>query len=611
MAIVRRSRFVNPRLGTYYGIFASAFVCLVLSGLILEQLGASRFSLGSMMLLAPCLLAGALGAASATDSIPDFFASGRRAPSFFAGLTLAITTLGGIGFVSITGVVTRIGMDGLGLVLGIISGLVLTTVLIAPFFRKCGAYSLPSYFGLRFESRLLRIVTAIFLAIPCVLIAAAEIRLAAVVGGWISGQPAALIVALGGGLVTALAAMGGMRSLTWTSAGWGIIAVIAICVPATIVSLMVSNVPLPQMMHGNMLRGSSNIERVQAMSQLAAQWWQFELPNAGLQPFGNRFLAMFSNVGRLAMPLSILVIATGIAALPATLQRTGTVPSVHDARKALSWAVLIAGFMLLTLLSISGFLRAYIVQQVVGAAGDGLPLWFQSLEQMGVAGVVTKTKTVTLSGVLLARDGAILAMPTAAGLPLTIILLTLAGAMAAALAAAMAQVVALGTMIAEDVVHGGRRAPPDDGVRLLTARLGMVVAGMLSATLAFVVRDPLALALAGLTLVAGGVFPILLLSILWKRITRFGAMVGALAGIAMTTLLVATSALGINPLPMVLAAAVGGPLSFVVAALVSQITPAPSRRMLELVRDMRVPGGEAIYDREMRLAKRARVAGMT
>ncbi len=163
MAIVRRSRFINPKLGTYYSIFTSAFVCVVLGGLIAEQMGATRSTIGLMMMLAPLFLAGMLGAASATTTVADFFASGRRAPSFFAGLTLAITTLGGVGFASMTGTMTRIGMDGLVLVLGWLSGLVLTTVLIAPFLRKCGAFSLSSYFGLRFESRILRMMSALFL----------------------------------------------------------------------------------------------------------------------------------------------------------------------------------------------------------------------------------------------------------------------------------------------------------------------------------------------------------------------------------------------------------------------------------------------------------------
>lgn len=608
MAIVRRSRFINPKLGTYYSIFTSAFVCVVFGGLILEQMGATRNTLGLLMLVAPVLLGGALGAASTTHTVQDYFASGRRTPSFFAGLALAITTLGGVGFASITGTMTRLGMDGLVLVLGWLSGLVLTTVLIAPFLNKCGTYSLASYFGLRFESRILRMGMALFLSVPCVFIAAAELRLVGQLGAWLSSQSAALVLIAGAALITTLAVLGGMRALTWTAVAWGIIAIVAIAVPATIVSLMVSNLPLPQMLHGNVLRGSAGLERAQELPVMMAQWLQFRMPGVGLEAFSNRFLAMFGNVGRVAMPLSILVIATGIAAMPATAQRIGTVPGVHDARKALSWAVLVAGFLLLTLLSISGYLRGYLVQQVVGAAGDRLPLWFQSLEQLGLMEVASKSRTVTLTSVLMQRDAAILALPVAAGLPLTLVLLTLGGAMVAALAAAMAHIVALGTLLSEDLVHGARRAPPDDNIRLHSGRIGMIAAGGAATLLALSIRDPLVLALAGLTLAAGGAFPILLLSILWKRLTRFGALLGALTGMSITGGLMALAAMGASPLPMVLSAAIGGPLSFLVAGLVSRVTPAPSRRMMELVRDMRVPGGEAIYDRETRLLKRGRTA---
>ncbi len=447
--------------------------------------------------------------------------------------------------------------------------------------------------------------------VPCVFIAAAELRLAGQLGSWIAGQPVTIVLLLTAAFVTSLAAMGGVRSLTWTSAAWAIVAIVAICVPATIVSLMVSNLPLPQMMHGNLLRGAGGIERAQAMPAVAAHWLQFGLPGAGLEQINNRFLSMFSQVGRLAMPLGILVIATGVAALPATAQRVGTVPGVSDVRKALGWAVLLMGFVLLTLLAISGFLRGYIVQQVVGASGDRLPLWFQSLEQFGLMELTSKSRTVTLNSILMQRDAALLALPIAAGLPMTIILLTVAGGMAAAMAAAMTHIVALGTLLSEDLIHGARRAPAEDILRMTTARICMVAAGVAATALSLAVSDPLVLALAGLTLAAGGVFPVLLLSILWKRLTRFGAILGAFAGMTATGALMTLSALGLSSLPMILSAAIGGPLSFLVAGLMSRITPQPSRRMLEFVRDMRVPGGEAIYDREMRLLKRSKTATQT
>lgn len=606
MANVRRNRFVNPRLGVFYSIFASAFLAAVFGLMIGELMGLRSRMVGGLMFGITVLFVGLIGAASTNDTEADFFAGGRRAPSFFAGLSLTIALLGGIGTLSIPGIAVRQGMDSFMLVLGWISGLVLATVAIAPFLRKCGAYTLPGYFGVRFESRSVRALAAIIAAAATLLIAAAELKLAAEIGVRMTGQPIVGLVVILALAVGGLGVLGGVRGANWMGAAQAIVALLAICVPATIVSLMISNLPLPQMTHGALFRQSAWLERAQALPEKTARLFEASFSGAGLMPLDTRFLDMYHAVGYGAMPLGILVIASGIAALPMLAQRAGTTPGVYDVRKAFGWAVLLTGFLLITVMSLAGFMRGYIVQQVVGVSGDQLPLWFQSLEQAGAASVQTKTRTVTLADIMIRRDMAVLSLPVAAGMMETLVRLAQAGGLAAALAAAGAHIVALGSVLADDVVSGFRRQSLAPQKRIAVGRVGIGAAAIATAALALAVADPLTAALAGLTVSAGALFPVLALSIIWKRLSRAGAFAGLLAGLVVTVALMALSALGQVTMAMPMAAAIGGPVSFLVAGSVTRISARPGRSMLEIVRDMRVPGGETIYDRLLRQERRGK-----
>ena len=604
MAVVRRDKFINPKLGIYYSVFTSAFAAIVLGTLILELIGAAPKTIAAILFAAPLLLIGAIGVASTNDLENDYFAAGRRTPSVFAGLGLSVSVLGGLGFVCITGLAVQIGMDVFALVLGWISGLVLAAVLVAPFLRKCGAFTLPGYMGLRFASRSVRLAMAVPASAACLLLAAAELRLAAEVGVMLTSQSLAAVALILIFVLGALAALAGLRGVNWTSAAQAIMAIAIICVPATIISLMISNLPVPQMTHGSLIRTTAWLEAAQSLPRIDARLFEFSLPGTGLEPLQTRFLAGFHAVGLIAMPLSILVIATGIAALPMLASRCGTTPGVYEARKAFGWAVLLTGFALLTLLSLAGFYRGYLVQQVVRASGDELPLWFQALSQLGFTASGTKSGAVTLDAISIRRDTVLYGLPIAAGLPETITRMVQAGALAAALAAALAHLVALGSILTDDLVAGVLRKAPAPQTRVRLARFGMGIAALAVASVAFLVTDPLAVGLAGLAIAAGGCFPVLFLSILWKRLSRAGAFVGILAGTSLTLLLMVLAWLGQINMSILLTASIGGPISFLVAGIVTRISRKPSKEALQVVREMRLPGGETVYDRRLRLERR-------
>jgi cation/acetate symporter len=604
MAFTARTRLVNPRLGTYFGIFTAAFAGLVLMALMLEQLGATDAQVRFIMFAGPIVFFAAIGFSSRAREAHDYFACGRRVPAFFNGLVLGVAALGGAGFLALTGSLFIIGFDAICLAIGWYAGLVFMGVLFAPFVRKYGAYTLPTFLGRRFESRMVRIVAAATLSVPILLLLVAEARFAAYAAAWLLGQSERLMIAVVVTCATVIVIAGGMRSLTWSSVAKAIAALLALAVPVTIVALMVSNLPLPQMTHGNVLRLLTRAEINQGVPIVLAPPLAFDLPREGVEQLVKRFIQSFGSIGSLSFILMSFVAAAGIAASPGLLSRAGTTPGVYEARKSLGWAVLVAGIVLLTLPAVAVYLRALLLDQVVGHQGDSLPLWFQLLQQAGIARIEAKTQVVRLAGISFERDAVLFALPIAAGFPQVVVYLALAGALAAALAALASSLVAIGNILAEDIVYGLPDETAPETARIGGARVAMLGAAFVTTWLAIAApADPLQLFLWSLTLSASSCFPVLLLAIWVKQTNAWGALAAMITGLLVTVLLMLLSETGAIGLPSALAGAIGLPLAFAAALAAMRVTPAPGRNALDIVSEVRVPGGETLYDRELRLLR--------
>jgi cation/acetate symporter len=603
MAAMDRARMVNPRLGNYFGIFASAFAAVLLVGLLLEQLQTDDLWVRLAFFVVPMVLYAGYAALSFTDDRADYFAAGRRIPVALNGLVTAVATLGGTGLIAITGILFLIGVDGLALTTGWISGLVVATVLLIPFLRKFGAYTLPSYLGRRFASRTVRVVSAAVLSVPVLLLLAAEIRFGARAAGLLMQQSELLMGLLLVIIAALIAVAGGVRSITWAGVAKGLAAILALIVPITIVAILVSTVPIPQMTHGTLLRSLTRLELSRGLPTLFAPPLHFDLPGLFAEPLGKRFLQNFGALGTVGYMLTVTALMAGIAALPTQLMRAGVSPAVYQSRKSMGWAVVITGFIFLTLAAIAVYLRGMVLDQVIGVAPDRLPAWFTVLQEMGLTSLTRSGAVVTVSSVAFQRDAILFALPIAAGFPRALHYLALAGGLAACLAAMAASLQCLSMMLAEDIVHGIHRDAPADSLRVLSARLAVPVAAAAGLTLSWVPADPLNLALWGLMLSAATGFPVLVLSVLWKRMNGWGATVGLLTGFGLAIVILLGGEMAASESALPIAAAIGMVASTVAAMIASKMSAMPSREVLELVRDMRTPGGETIYDRELRIAK--------
>lgn len=604
MAELPATRLANPRVGLYVGIFASLLLGLGLMALLVEALGAGPRTVAMLLLAGPLALYAGFGMAVATRHPHDFFAAGRRVPAFIAGSTMALATLGGTGVVALTGALFLMGSDAFAILLGLPAGLLVAGVLFAPFLRKFGAYTVPGYLGVRLDSRLIQIAAAAVFALPASLLIVAELALARQLVGQVLGTAPGIAAALVTLALLLLSLAGGMRAVVWSSAATMIAAIVALVIPVTIAALYLSNVPIPQLTAGNMARGILRTELFRDVPQLIAAPWLVDLPGPELEVLGRRFLQMFGSVGESAYGLITLIVLAGVAGLPGLLQRPTTTPSVGASRVSITWAVIVLAFLVLTIAAIAIYARALVTDQVLGTQADRLPGWFQSWIRQGIAAVDAKGSTpVSLAAISVRRDDIFAALPQALGLPWSIVAVSLVGALAACLGAAATHLQTLAASISEDLVLGRDPELHAPMTRLFAARATLVVTALGLTAASLLPLDPLMLFMWALAIAASTSFPLLVLSVLWKRLTPAGALAGLTVGLAavLAPSLLPGGVLGAVPLP--LSAALAIPLAFAAAIGLSFLTPAISRNAHELLRDMRVPGGETLMDRQRRLLR--------
>jgi cation/acetate symporter len=600
MAFSARARTVNPRLGIYFSIFAALFTTQFLLILIFEQLNFDGHLLKLAFFAGPLVMYAAIGLFVTTDETLGYFAAGRRVPAAYSGLLLAASALGATFIVAGTGVFFFAGYDALILMLGILTGFVLMAIVLAPFYRKFGAYTVPSYLGRRFESRTLRILAAIVAAVPMLLVLSAELRIGSGIAAHLIASSPDTIVIIFALTIAITTAGGGMRSFTWAGVAQSIALFLALLAVATTVSVIITSLPVPQLANGPMVRGLVRNE-VSAGLQLVGVWpFAFELPGEGFAALTKPFSQPFGAVGPLAFLMGIFAIATGIASAPWLLPRVAASPSVYEARKSLSWATVFSGLALLTLSSIAIFMRDFVLDTVMSERIGPLPKW---LFDAASAHLVTFDPAATqlgFAGLKFDRDGVLFALPIATALPQAFFGLLVAGALAAALVTAGATTVSLASVLGEDVIQGMSWEPASPQARVWMTRAFVLIAAVCGAVLTIMApTDPLRLVLWALSITGASLFPILVLSVWWKRLTVAGAILGVVIGFCASAMAILLSEVGALGTPSPIAGILGLPFSLVVASGVSLLRPGASRHALEVVRDIRVPGGEIIYDREM------------
>jgi cation/acetate symporter len=612
MALNYHYPVVNPRLGASFAIFASAFVSLVLTLLILEQLGLASFWVNQVMIFGPALFYLIIGLMVRTTNLEDFFVSGERVPALYNGLSVSANVMGASAVATALGALVFLGYDGLPLVLGWCAGLALITILFAPYFRKAGSFTMPGFLGMRFSSRAVRAVASVVVIVPSMMLLVAELKIGAMIAALFLPLPEQMLIAIGAAFAMLTVLFGGMRSLTWVQCAQIIVLLLGISAPLVIVSLQVTNLPVPQLSYGAILETTAAAEQAKGIEDANPQPPSAGLPGLAPEQITKPFLQAFGAMSALDFVMLSLCVMLGTAMLPVVHARLSTTPTIAAVRGSMGWAGLIAGFMVLSLVAYAAFLHAAIVQQVISTPMAELPAWARYAADLGLMRVETDGLDPTFGPVeaFVRRDLSALVLPISGGLPQVFAGVAAAALLAAMLAGAAAHITIIGNVLSNDLFHPWLRRPSTAAQRLAVARLGMILAAVAGAWLAralFV--DPLRWMLLAFSLLAGGFFAVVVLSIWWRRINAAGALAGLLAGFGLTAIYMiltgpqAESAMIVDPLT---AGLIGVPVAFVAAIAVSLMTSRPDELTAEIASEIRVSGGETLHARLTRLSARGK-----
>ena len=619
-----RQRTVNPLLGVYYGIFAAVFIGLIVFLLILEHMSVIDEYILYALTGAAFFLSVIISLATMTNNSEDFYVSGRRVPSGLNGLVLFVLTLGGAGLSGFTGAIFFLGVDGYGLLFGLLGGLLIAGFFFASFIRKAGVYTLPSFFEIRFRSRIVGFLGALALIVPVLLFALAELSFLKFLGPLVFGISSELTLLIILGLALFILLPGGVRSMGWAQCALAIVVLLGLIVPLIIVSLKLTNLPLAQMTYGSLIdeitrfqtgggeRLSSGADALKIMD------WDVLLKD-GFQALTVPFNGGERALSGLDKFFMMVVVAFGIAAMPSLLLRSSMGVTVFQARKSYAWGVALVGLAVLSIPAYAIFLQYMIFNPEAKFLVSELPEWIRQVEAFGLVSArdVNGDGQISGSEFLFARDVGIAGLPLVAGLNGTMQSLGFATLMAAALASFVGRLMTLSKLFSRDL-HFQKSEMESDVVglnNLLWTRLMIVLVtiGVVWGAL-YVELSGFSLFLSGLVLCACGVFPVLILSIWLNRMTKMGFVFGLVPGLLGGGALLVLTNFGLDNqtlfgLGLFEAAFVVILLSFICGIVGSFMGPKPNGADMEVLLEIRTPGGEALYERLLRLAMPRRPTG--
>ena len=559
---------------------------------------------------------------SKASSTGEFYVAGGGVHPVANGMATAADWMSAASFISMAGIIAFMGYDGTVYLMGWTGGYVILALLLAPYLRKFGEFTVPDFIGTRYYSTTARVVAVVCLIIISFTYIAGQMRGVGIVFSQFLNIPITWGVVVGMAIVFMYAVLGGMKGITYTQVAQYCVLIFAYLVPAFFISMLITGVPIPQIGLGSEVLGGSGLSVLEKLDQTIVE--------LGFTPYTD---GSKSTIDVFAITMALMI---GTAGLPHVIVRFFTVPSVADARKSAGYALLFIAILYTTAPAVGAFARLNFVETVHDTQYSQVDGWFKSWEDIGLIGwtdknqdgkiqyhpgapftgkpsfsnernedgsrAVTNTLTNNNNEVYVDRDIMVLANPEIAALPAWVIALVAAGGLAAALSTAAGLLLVISTSVSHDLYaktfNKGR--PVSDKSELLLARISATVAILIAGyfginNFAFVAQV-VALAFG---LAAASLFPAILLGIFDQRMNREGAVTGMLAGLSFTMAYIVYFVFiapehnnadhwwfGISPQGIGM---VGAILNLLTAYSISRLTDDVPEEVRDLVDDIRVP----------------------
>jgi cation/acetate symporter len=577
--------FIN-NLGRVYGIYTGGFVAFTIALAILEQLGLSQKIIGYCFILGTILVYAIIGYLSRTAQVSEYYVAGRVVPAFYNGMATGSDWMSAASFISMAGSLYVLGYGGLGYVLGWTGGYVLVAILLAPYLRKFGQYTVPDFLGARYESNTVRLLGIIVLMAASFTYVVAQVFGVGLIAARTIGLnfEVACYVGLLGILVCSM--LGGMRAVTWTQVAQYIILIVAYLIPVVWLSAQKTGVPVPQLMYG------------QALEAITALEGKLGVVKQHVAPFVDN-QGKFSTTEMLNFLFLILCLMIGTASLPHILMRYFTTPNVREARKSVGWSLLFIFLLYFTAPAYAAFAKWEVYGDLVGTEIAKLPAWVAKWAEIsGMLSIndANKDGILQLAELRFHPDIIVLATPEIAGLPYVISGLVAAGGFAAALSTADGLLLAIANALSHDLYYRMINPKADTKARLIVARVILIFVAIAAAATASTRPSTIVAMVAwAFSLAASGLFVPLVLGVWWKRTTAWGAGAGMVAGFGLCLFyLIGTQYYGMPlwfGIRNISCGIFGIPVAFAVTVIVSLMTPAPSKAMQDFIDSIRVPKG--------------------
>ncbi|NND60639.1 MAG: cation acetate symporter [Gammaproteobacteria bacterium] len=541
------------------------------------------------------------------SSTSEFYVAGKGIHPVANGMATAADWMSAASFISMAGLIAFMGYGGSVFLMGWTGGYVLLALLLAPYLRKFGKFTVPQFIGDRYYSRTARIVAVICLIVASVTYVIGQMKGVGVAFSRFLEVDYGTGLLIGMAVVFFYAVLGGMKGITYTQIAQYCVLIFAFTLPAIFISLNLTGNPVPQLGLGGTLAGSDTF-LLDKLDQI-------------VRDLGFDEYTTTARLSRLNMFVYTLSLMIGTAGLPHVIIRFFTVPRVHDARLSAGWALVFIAILYTTAPAVAAMARLNLMTTIEPAAGEYLayeqrPDWFRNWEKTGLLVYEDKNNDgliqygadgATNEMVTIDRDIIVLANPEIARLPNWVIALVAAGGLAAALSTAAGLLLAISSAISHDLLKGVFRPDISEKDELRASRIAMTVAILFAGYLGFNPPDFAAGTVAlAFGLAASSIFPALMLGIFYKRMNKEGATAGMLAGLGVTLFYVfqhkglmfieSTRFLGDMPENWFFGiepnafGAVGALVNFSVALAVSRVTAPPPEHIQHLVEDIRVPG---------------------
>jgi cation/acetate symporter len=616
-----------------FGLYTLGFLGItVLIGIAEVAFGLPNRWIGWIFMALSLLIYVFIGIVTRTSNPDQYYVAGRGVPAIYNGMATGSDWMSAGSFISMGGALSAQGFAGLAYVMGWTGGYLLLAVLLGPYLRQFGAYTIPDFLGARFGGNAARIVGVVG-AIAC----SFTYLIAQVTGvGLIVSRFIGLDFNVGVfvGLLGVLfcSVLGGMRSVTWTQVAQYIILIISYLVPVVFLSWQIFSVPIPELTYGQLLQRNNaraieitrdakeketralwkqdaddiaaklkaggvpddEADKLRAQQRLALQQARPPAPSDDAKV--GYYLLVPTGTGMwnfLALTFCLMV---GTAGLPHILTRYYTTPSVRQARTSVAWSLFFIFLLYFTAPAYAAFARFAIYAKLVGTKIAELPRWVTLWQPAGLFSVVDRNGDGIVQWadfVVRSTDFVVLSMPEIAGLPFVITGLVMAGGLAAALSTADGLLLTIANAISHDLYYNVLDRSASLARRLTITKVLLVLTALIAAYVAtYRLAIIVELVAWAFSLAGASFFPALVMGIWWKRANKQGAVVGMWAGLLVTAYyMIGSRFFGVSwfGTATIASAIFGLPVGFLVIWVVSLLTPPPPQAVQDLVVSVRYP----------------------